>query len=457
MITVIDAPTGSGKTSWAIQEINNHLEQSYIYVTPFLKQIDRINDSKHGCNHRFKEPTFEYGQKIDDFNRLIADGNDVAVTHSTFLNATDMTMQLLQDGNYICIIDEALDVIRDFNDISETSQNPRQKVYDTDIVDTLEKYNMIHIDDETRKVTWIGDIITNPENKHYVVYKYAELNRLYCVDRKFLITIFPPEIFNCFKEVYVMTYIIESSLFYYYMKKFDMEFALKSITKTDIYNLVDYNIRYDLQHRQRSKELITICDNKRMNSFKYSAFSATWYKDKSARHKDIIMLKNNMQNYFKRIMQCKSKDVMWTTYKDFEDKMAVNSYKIATTVPKKHAGRPRTIDDTKYKARKDEEAQGKYKCFVPCNAKATNDFQDRSVLAYMINFNINPEIAKFFLPYKVNKDIISLGSLLQWIWRSRIRQEIPQPINLYLPSPRMRKLLNDWLDGVDIPDWKKSL
>jgi hypothetical protein len=45
----------------------------------------------------------------------------------------------------------------------------------------------------------------------------------------------------------------------------------------------------------------------------------------------------------------------------------------------------------------------------------------------------------------VNVDAFSLSCLIQWIWRSRIRNN--ESIKLYLPSTRMRNLLENWLNG----------
>ena len=42
MITVIDSICGSGKTSWAIQEINNNTDKKYIYITPYLDETERV-------------------------------------------------------------------------------------------------------------------------------------------------------------------------------------------------------------------------------------------------------------------------------------------------------------------------------------------------------------------------------------------------------------------------------
>ena len=42
MITIVDSICGSGKTSWAIQEMNKNLNQKYVYITPYLDEVDRV-------------------------------------------------------------------------------------------------------------------------------------------------------------------------------------------------------------------------------------------------------------------------------------------------------------------------------------------------------------------------------------------------------------------------------
>jgi hypothetical protein len=67
---------------------------------------------------------------------------------------------------------------------------------------------------------------------------------------------------------------------------------------------------------------------------------------------------------------------------------------------------------------------------------------------------MNPNIQLFFesngIP--VDSDMYALSSLIQWVWRSAIREG--NPITLYVPSSRMRGLLIKWLnDEVDL-EWK---
>lgn len=45
--------------------------------------------------------------------------------------------------------------------------------------------------------------------------------------------------------------------------------------------------------------------------------------------------------------------------------------------------------------------------------------------------------------FQIDEDVFALSELVQWIWRSAIRDG--KPINLCLVSERMRKLFEAWL------------
>lgn len=67
-------------------------------------------------------------------------------------------------------------------------------------------------------------------------------------------------------------------------------------------------------------------------------------------------------------------------------------------------------------------------------------------MAYLINFFIPPDIKQFVEHYHISFDegLFSLSALLQWIWRSQIRDG--EEINIYIPSERMRSLLEAWIN-----------
>ncbi|MGY8840942.1 MAG: hypothetical protein ACKVIL_09800, partial [Pseudomonadales bacterium] len=78
--------------------------------------------------------------------------------------------------------------------------------------------------------------------------------------------------------------------------------------------------------------------------------------------------------------------------------------------------------------------------------RATNEHRHRTNLAYMINLYMVP-IVKTFIEsrgVKVDQDQFALSALVQWIFRSAIRDG--QPITLFIPSQRMRNLLLAWLN-----------
>ncbi|MDW4398944.1 hypothetical protein QI036_09340 [Staphylococcus saprophyticus] len=67
-VKVIDAICGAGKSSWAIQEINDNINlkgfkkgviRNIIYITPFIKETKRINQE---TNEYLKIPNEKYGE-----------------------------------------------------------------------------------------------------------------------------------------------------------------------------------------------------------------------------------------------------------------------------------------------------------------------------------------------------------------------------------------------------------
>ena len=82
------------------------------------------------------------------------------------------------------------------------------------------------------------------------------------------------------------------------------------------------------------------------------------------------------------------------------------------------------------------------------NIRATNEYRQATNVAYLANRFCDPNIVKFFgtRGIKIDNDAFALAEMIQFIWRSAIRDN--KPINLYIPSKRMRTLLIRWLDEV---------
>jgi hypothetical protein len=143
------------------------------------------------------------------------------------------------------------------------------------------------------------------------------------------------------------------------------------------------------------------------------ALSKGWYANNT---KTAIMgqLKNNIVNLFRNVFGSTSGDVIWTTFKDFKSELSGKGYT---------------------------------KGFLPINARATNLYKDRRYLAYLVNVFFNPMVKGFFQDHDVDvdEDGYALSEMLQWIWRSAIREG--NEIWVYIPSSRMRGLLQNWLNN----------
>ena len=87
---------------------------------------------------------------------------------------------------------------------------------------------------------------------------------------------------------------------------------------------------------------------------------------------------------------------------------------------------------------------------VQYNARATNKYREKTVLAYLVNVYMNLPDKQFYLSrgLDVDEDMYSLSVLVQWIWRSAIRDG--EDIYIYIPSRRMRELLINWINLLKI-------
>ena len=398
-INVIDAIMGAGKTTSIIERINNdHSDNKYIYITPFLTEVQRIK--KQCKTKQFKEP-INFGKgKLDSLHKMMYDGINIASTHSLFSTSTEETIGLIKANNYILVMDEVMDVIEPY---------PLKR----DDLHLMLSNELILVDDRGR-VTW------NPNKLHletqYDAFKEASLyGTLILVNETMLMWNFPTHIFNAFKEVYILTYLFNAQIQRYYYDLFDIDYEYYTINNGTIIpvgNPDELSKYTDISH---IKSLITIVEEDKLNGIgddKY-ALSSTWFS-KHADNNLINFLKKNVQSYFRYVAKANSKDVLWTVFKSHEAKFKGRSYN---------------------------------KGFVSCNIRATNDYGDRHCLAYCVNIFLNPVVKKYFEKYniKVEEELYALSEILQWIWRSAIRNN--ESIIVYVPSSRMRRLLLDFLDN----------
>lgn len=423
-IRIVDAICGSGKTNWCIQEMNNNKNKRYMYITPFLSEIERVINS---TNINIKAPEHKGRGKLENLEQLILTQQNIASTHVLFQRFDLNKKEKLKNGNYTLFLDEVMNVIQEIDDITEGDIN------------LLIGEKIIRVDSQNY-VHWIKDYT---DTKYDTIKQMAENNSLILVNKKLMVWNFPADIFDCFEEVYILTYKFDGQIMKHYYDYHNVKYKKYSVKKIDVtddytkYKLIDYSPENEFEYIDRYRKLINVYTNPDLNTIgdKRTALSVSWFKHSNKELK--VALKNNIYNFFRNKVKSKSYDNMWTTFKDYKKALRGDGYRQCVLVDE--FNNPLTDENDK------EIIQD---CFVSFNARATNDYKFKRNLAYMCNVYIHPNIKQFFnlKGIEFNEDEYALSELIQWIFRSAIRDG--KSINIYLPSKRMRTFLINWLNNI---------
>ena len=395
-VTIIDAPCGIGKTTAAINMINESVSnKKFLYITPYKEEVKRI---KEACkSKKMKEPE-KYETKIEGIKYLFSKGFNIVSTHSLFSRFNESVIDITKLQDYTLIMDEVAEVVTVL-DITKD-----------DLRTILEKY--AHIDST-------GVLIWDAKEYEGKFDPYKKLCEAKCVSvygsensKTVFLWTFPVNVFKAFKEIYILTYMFDGQIQRSYYDYYDIKYEYKYVKD---FHITDKEQYYDIS---KYKELVTILDNDKLNEIGNSkeALSSSWYH-KNAGTILTKVLKNNCINFFKNITKTPSGLNLWTTFKDYKNEIKGDSYT---------------------------------KSFVSLNMRATNDYSNRASIAYTVNRFMMPCIKNFFLSrgIRVDENKFALSEIIQFIFRSRVRNG--EPIIVYIPSSRMRKLFSDWLYNGEV-------
>lgn len=392
-IKVCDAVMGAGKTMAAITEMNERTDKKFVFVTPYLDEVARIITN---CQSRmFVEPDADvYGTKLMHFKALARAGRNIACTHALFESYDNETLDEIERIGYTLILDEVLDAVEV---LQVTPKN----------VQVLLDIGLIAVDD-TGRVVWCDE--ENDGIFHYIR-NYIETGYVTLEDGRLLLWKLPLRMFTVFQEVIIMTYMFDAQVLAYYFKAcgIDIEYIGTS--------LCDGVYRFSEGRQLQKLKLppIHIMEDKRFNKIgeKRNAFSVGWYQ--KATSAELKKVRDTVYNVIRNVYKAKSSQCLWTTFAEFED---------------------------------DIKGKGYSKSFASCSMRATNKWSDRVYLIYVVNRFMPPPLVHYFrsIGIAVDQDAWALSEMIQWIWRSAIRKG--EEIWIYVPSSRMRKLLQNWIAEV---------
>lgn len=405
MVRVCDAIMGTGKSSAAIRYMNEHSNQKFIYITPYLTETERVR--KCCADLHFIEPSdklreYHFKKSIHTM-ALIDEGRNISTTHQAFKGYTQQTLDRIKEQEYTLIIDENVEILETF------------KYHPTDLQVAIDAgYVMEH-----KGVYSLAKDGYDGEALKEMMYllKSRELIRVSERDKDPLFFwALPPNLLTSFKDVFVLTYLFQGQSIKYFMDIYNINYEYIGIKRTEDggYCFGDFP-GYTPEYVRHLKDKLRIMDNPKMNEVGdgFYDLSKSWYE----RNGDgVAQLKRNIGNYYNNIWRdIPANRKMWGSYKGEMNKV---------------------------------KGKGYTKAFVTFNVKATNQYKNRDCLVYVSNLFMNVNEKKFYNLHgiTVDENMYALSIMVQWIWRSAIREG--GTVNLYIPSRRMRTLLIDWMENI---------
>ena len=413
-VTIKDRHCGYGKSTEMLESLSP--DRSYLIVVPlnsevrrFIEKAPRDVNLVEPVSTRDKNPakraTATHDRKRDHLRELLEAGESIVTTHALF---TDIAY-LAQDGlllGYDVLVDEVLSVAHSvtqevMNSGKGVSIQSWKGLYIEHGFATVDPgTGMVHPTDEWERKQHLPELSDT-------LFNMAKAESLFAVGDNVLVWELPPILLKAVGSLTIHTFLAEGSLMAGFMRRNGINFTH------------DRDPLSEGQFREKAKRLIEIRDIPSVNRLKLSYSSQQ--RMTKADHKKVSGALKRIRERLMRgvplenVMITSSKD-MWFTSTDRPGPFATGS---------------RLFESTNW---------------VPNTTRGTNDYRHCTHLIYLWDQHLNPRIAEFLgVETQRHRDMYAISELIQWVYRSQIRDD--QPVTLYLPSGRMRKLLQRWLDG----------
>lgn len=419
VVEVVDSIMGSSKTTECFNWINKNPNDKYIYVSPMLSEVDnggRIHKSVLGVE--FISPSLEddnktYKTKTEHLTYLLEHGFNISCTHKLYLNMDESHFKLLEKHGYTVILDEEVEVIRTYGSYSKSD------------IDYLIEKQEITVSDVDGAITWIGNSLSvdDYDHKYHKLKLLCEkhsvyLNRGTSAKKNVLISHIPLKLLQCAKRVIVITYMFYGSVLECFLR-------LKGIKTKPC---IDITPKTNLKPSDFSDLITLVSPTKKTVDLKMSKI---WWDSLTDKDKPLVNSIGNLIMNTAKQHGIRSKDVMWTCPKD-------NAYGVSENAK---AMKMNPKGYVKY----DDNSETKY-CWLSVHTRATNDYSHKKMVAHCYNrYPLQP--IKVYLQscgVPIDEERYAVSSLLQFVWRSRIRKG--EPIVLLIPNYRMCDLFCTWLN-----------
>ena len=419
-VEILDSIMGSNKTNRVLDWIDSNPNERYLYISPLLSEVDNTSRLATNLKHvSFEFPTTDDGDtKSDDLLAKLEIGANISCTHSLYLGMSEKHLDLIEKHGYIVIIDEEVGVIDAF------------KKYSTDDLAYLSANGDIEISDEDGMISWVGAEL-GKKAKYKQFYNLCKAKAVYATKRSdtMLVTQMPVELFTRAKRVIIMTYMFKGNVLDNFLK----------LKKVDVTPFTDVSPTIIDKHRIRNLIDLKPLDRKLLKL----GMSVYAYSKMDKKGFDLI------SNYIRSTglsVGAKAKDTMYTFPKDVSPVEMKSGKRVA---PRGFLTYKTDIVDDDGNVILDSKGKPKTQdnfCWLHSGCRATNKYSYKWYLAHCYDRHPNLSVETYLYEYgsPIDKNVFALSEMLQWIWRSRIRNG--EPIVLAIPNMRMHNLFLDWLN-----------
>lgn len=434
-VTIVDRYMGSGKTTGIIAAFRP--DRKYLVVVPLLSEITRMI---RGASVPFFQPINaasadaqtapDYPQdarcrtKRESLQALVQAGRNVVCSHELFSALGSIAQEGLL-AEYHVLIDEVLNVAEVKTGITQTRKiacSPGRD-HDTGWRELYLDDGFISICPDTGRISptdkWRGLVEKLAGNLSQTMFHAAEAGRLYTdqdgMSKEIILSELPPALLTGCRTIKVHTYMAEGSFMAAYMRRHGIAYR------------TEFNAVEDAAFRKRARQLVTVHPMPRLKDLKFS-FSAQ--AKEAGRRKpgvDVPQALYRMQRTEGELKGVDKDKIMLTCAKACW--YAKGNEELGRSGP--FALGSRLFDGSHW---------------VPNTTRGTNDYAHCSHLIYLWDQHASVHVSRFLgVDDERHREMYAVAELLQWVWRSRVRRG--EPITLFLPSARMRRLWSRWLDG----------
>jgi hypothetical protein len=441
-VEVVDRIMGSGKSYATLRYIEGLVQadpdERWIFCTELLDELfTRTTENSNAETWHLPDPdTDDAGSKTESLKNLLREPGvrQIGITHSLLLKAARdrEVLRLIASKGYRLFLDETIELIKPYAGIEyeEFRWHMDQGRLEVD----TNAYG---------KVTWTDATVEKHNGKLIVDKLREEEDRVHAArigDKVRLVWIEDDAMFRAFSRVILATYQFENTFM-------DAWLRIKGIPWVPCSSVVCA--------RTTSKEairglvgLISKYDKK----FERLKLTSRWFEKATKKDFDLI---NRTIRSIGDSQGCKGEPAL-----------------LAYTVPRSSIGsrrdggvQPRGYGHTKCMPDSPDQQDLASSCHIACNARASNAWADKTVMVHVFNRYPNPVLTDFLDKYEVtySGDRFALNELVQWLWRSAIRNG--EPIKAAILSKRMRGLFLEWLAAPDVQNvvssandasWEKS-